>query len=234
VSQAGGRWKHDGPADHPRLFVAVPLDDEAGAAVRSVIEAVRAQPLPPGMRDVRWVRTDGLHLTLAFIGPVEPERVAAVSAAVLDAGGRSEGGTGTLAGAGTFPAHGRPRTIWIGVPEGQSVLAMLAAALEPALAAAGKPRDDRPFRAHLTVARSDGLVAGRLVAGRLADALGDRRIPFRIDRLVLYESITGDGPARYRPVAEVALSGSGSAAPVYHPEGPPTVADPTAGDPGSP
>mgnify|MGYP000361309079 CR=1 FL=1 len=34
-----------------------------------VVDGVRAQPLPTGAHDVRWVRLDGLHLTLRFLGP---------------------------------------------------------------------------------------------------------------------------------------------------------------------
>jgi 2'-5' RNA ligase len=217
VSPGAGRWKHAGPPDHPRLFVAVPLGDEALAAVTDVVGAVRAQPLPAGMRDVRWVRLEGLHLTLTFIGPVEPARVATVDGAVREAVAEARGGTGALAGTGTFPLHGRPRTIWIGVPEGTDVLAGLAARLGPVLHAAGKPPDDRAFQAHLTIARCDGLPAGPLVAGRLAEAMGDRRIPFAIDRVVLFESVTGGGPARYRPLAEVPLELPPETVPVYHP-----------------
>ena len=63
----------------------------------------------------------------------------------------------------------------------------------------------RPFRPHLTLARSDGVRAGSLVADRLAAALGDRTIPFVVDDLGLFESVTGGGPARYVPVTSAPL-----------------------------
>jgi hypothetical protein len=44
------------------------------------------------------------------------------------------------------------------------------------------------------------MAAGPIVAGRLAAAMADRRSRFDLDRLGLYESVTGDGPARYVPV----------------------------------
>ena len=229
-----GRFKHAGPPDHPRLFIAVPLPPAALEAVAEVVEAVRAQPLPPGMRDVRWVRMEGLHLTLSFIGPVDPARVAAVEAALVEAATDAVGGEAILAGTGTFPAGPRPRTIWIDIVEGQEVLQALAARTPRILEVAGKPPDDRPFRAHLTVARSDGLVAGPLVASRLAAAMGDRRIPVAVDRLVLFESVTGGGPARYRNVATAGLGDPRETSSVYHPEGSTTPADPTRGGPGSP
>ena len=99
-----------------RLFVGVPLPQDAAAAVAAIVEDVRAQGLPSGARDVRWVRLDGLHLTLRFLGPSPEERIPATEAAVVSVARAADGPIELeLAGAGTFPPVGRPRTIWIGV-----------------------------------------------------------------------------------------------------------------------
>lgn len=184
-----------------RLFVAVPLPDDAVTEVRQVVESVQRAGLPAGARDVRWVRLDGLHLTLRFLGPtpdalVEPtaEAVRAVAAAIagpIDV---------EFGGAGAFPAVGRPRALWLGISGGAQALAALAAAVEEALAEIGWTPVDRPFRPHLTLARSDGIASGTLVAGRLVASMTDRRIRTTIDHLGLFESVTGGGPARYVPV----------------------------------
>jgi 2'-5' RNA ligase len=200
------------------LFVAVPLTPAAAGEVSEIVEAVRAMPLPAGARDVRWVRLDGLHLTLRFLGPTEPELVEptadAVARAAASASGRFEA---ELAGAGAFPSGRRPRTLWIGVGSGIDELAGLARATDDALAGVGWPREERPFRPHLTLARSDGVSVGPLVAERLAAAMADRRIAWSVESLGLFESITGGGPARYVPVALHRLAGSPSADDgVYH------------------
>ena len=202
-----GRWV-DPFAGIPgrRLFIAVPLDAAAAEAVTGIVDAVRAQPLPAGDRDVRWVRLDGLHLTLRFLGPTTDARIDPATAAMRGVAASTPPATGRFTGTGVFPPGGRPRTLWIGMDDGAMTLDTLARDLNAALESAGWPRDDRPFRAHLTLARSDGIAAGSLVAGRLAAALGDRSIPFAIDRLVLYESVTGGGAARYVPVTEAPLT----------------------------
>lgn len=189
-----------------RLFVAAALPDDAAEAVRTIVDEVRAEPLPEGARDVRWVRLDGLHLTLRFLGPTPDERVEPTADAVrkvaLAAAGPLEV---ELGGTGTFPARGRPRALWIGIATGAEALAGLAAKLDTALANVGWEREVRPFRAHLTLARSDGVAAGALVADRLARVMADRRIAARVVSIGLFESVTGGGPARYVPVASVRL-----------------------------
>lgn len=191
-----------------RLFVAVPLPAEAASEVAAVVDAVRSQGLPAGAHDVRWVRLDGLHLTLRFLGPTPDERVAPTAQAVARAAALTAPIDAELAGAGTFPPGGRPRALWIGVATGADALGDLARRVHGELEAAGWAPDDRPFRAHLTLARSDGIAAGRLVADRLLAAMTGRRIALRIDRLALFESVTGGGPARYVPVAEAGLAGA--------------------------
>jgi 2'-5' RNA ligase len=199
-----------------RLFVALPLPEDATAAITEVVEAVRAQPLPDGAHDVRWVRLDGLHLTLRFLGPTKPAQEGATIAAVERAAVAGAPIAATLGGAGTFPPNGRPRTLWVGITAGVAEIEALARRVGLELAAAGWPNDDRPFRAHLTLARSDGIAVGRLVADRLVEAMADRRIGLPIGRLGLFESVTGGGPARYVPVFEEALGNPDPAAAVYH------------------
>lgn len=214
-----GRWvdPYAGMAGR-RLFVAAPLPDDAAAAVTAIVDEVRGQALPDGLRDVRWVRLDGLHLTLRFLGPTPDARIPPTIEAMRAAALRSSPFRLTIAGAGTFPPGPRPRTLWLGLHEGTTAMAELAATVAEGLAEAGWPADGRAFRPHLTLARSDGLAAGPLVAGRLAEAMAGREIAADIERIGLFESVTGGGPARYVPVEMVTLAGdSAGGESVYHP-----------------
>jgi RNA 2',3'-cyclic 3'-phosphodiesterase len=216
----GYRDRHRAERDLPgqRLFVGVPLPLQAASEIEAVVEGVRAMPLATGARDVRWVRLDGLHLTLRFLGPTLPDRVEATTDAVARAAENAGGPFEIeLAGAGSFPPGRRPRTLWIGLSAGADRLGDLARSTHDALRDAGWPPEERPFRPHLTVARSDGVPAGALVADRLAAAMGERRIQFVVDKLGLFESITGGGPARYVPVALFGLGASpADEGDVYH------------------
>jgi 2'-5' RNA ligase len=190
-----------------RVFIAAPLPQEASAAVVELVERVRSDGVPGGGRDVRWVRLDGLHLTLRFLGPTLEDRVGAARQAVHEAALSGAPFNVTLGGAGSFPSGGRPRALWLGIRDGADDLAALAAAVDRALADRGWPAETRPFRAHLTLARADGVAAGGRIGERLAVAAADMAVPCRIETIGLFESLTGGGPARYEPLEIAALVG---------------------------
>jgi 2'-5' RNA ligase len=204
VPEGRSRWPG---ADLPgrRLFVAVPLPPETTASIAALVDRVRAAGVPGGGRDVRWVRLDGLHLTLRFIGPTLDDRVDAARAAVRTAARSADPFDISIGGAGAFPPSGRPRALWLGLREGVAELAGLARGVDRALADAGWAFDPKPFRAHLTLARSDGIPAGGAIADRLVEAAADLEVRFRASRIGLFESLTGGGPARYEPLETVEL-----------------------------
>jgi 2'-5' RNA ligase len=187
-----------------RLFVAIPIPSHVRESITAVVESVRAAG-DPAVRDVRWVRLDGLHLTLRFLGPTDEDRIAAVADAVDRTARTTEPFDVVIAGGGAFPSVARPRALWLGVAEGATELGATATTLAEALGESGWQRDERPYRPHLTLARSDGVRAGPTVARRLIDAAESVREPFQAESLVLFESISGGGPARYVPLHEMPL-----------------------------
>ena len=194
----------------PRLFIAVPVPAHVEAAITDVVERVRAAATPADGRDVRWVRLDSLHLTLRFLGPTPADRVEATTAATRSAAAASQAFDVVLGRAGAFPNGKRPRALWVDVLHGADELAAVAGRVDGELRDRGWTFDDRPFRAHLTLARADGIRAGATVAARLIEAARDLELRFTADRIILFESHTGGGPARYEPLAAASLAGGPS------------------------
>lgn len=129
-----------------RLFVAL----EIPAAVRENIAALNRElrPLAP---QLKWARTESLHLTLKFIGEGPPAKADAIRAALAEV--RGEGAFELrFCGLGFFPNEKRPRVFWAGM-ETDGRLARLAAEIETKLERLGIPREDRAFIPHLTLAR---------------------------------------------------------------------------------
>lgn len=194
------------PENAYRLFVAIPVPPDALAACRALIDEVRAGPAGRG---ARWVRTENLHLTLRFLGATAPDRVPAVGEVVRGAAlGRTPFRV-RLAGAGAFPSPARPRALWLGIEQGAKELAAIADALEAPLGALGWPPEGRPFRPHLTVARTDAasIPAGAAAAAALIAGADGWQTAFEADQVVLYRSHLRAGPPIYEPVAEAALRG---------------------------
>lgn len=133
-----------------RAFIAIPLSDEMLAALGR-IEAQLCQG--PGGGAGRWVRPEGIHLTLKFLGDV-PEGRLPVIGATLDKVCRAHVPFALhLAGLGCFPNMRRPRVVWAGVEEETGRLERLQAAVERELAREGFPKEARHFTPHLTLAR---------------------------------------------------------------------------------
>lgn len=197
-------------ADHPpsrRVFIAVPLEPGAVAAVAALVDEVRAavDRTLPDERPVRWVRHEGLHLTLRFLGATLDDRRPAIEAALRDAAIGARRFRVRLAGSGAFPSRTRPRVLWVGIDDGADQLRQLAGSVSERLVPLGFPPEARPYAAHLTLARTDGLRSGPPTAAALDEAATGWSTDFMADRVTLFESHTGRGPARYEPLLEVPL-----------------------------
>ncbi len=189
-----------------RIFAATPLADAARERIEELVGTIRAAA-EPGQREVRWVRLDGLHITLRFIGPTLEPRIPEALAAIQAAAREASAFEVALRGAGAFPNHDRPRALWLGIGDGVSGLTDLTASIDRELAERGWPTDARPFRPHLTLARSDGVSSGARTVERLIEAAATLEASWTVDRVILFESVTGGGPARYVPIGEAPLAG---------------------------
>src|SRR5206468_12679155 len=147
-----------------RLFVAVELPDDAQAGLGAAIDLLRAAA---GDGGVRWVRPEGIHETLKFLGGVPDSRVEAIADALRDALVEASIAPfelqpyrfGAFHGGRHMPVDFRGsreayrynlRVVWVGMRGDIEALARLAARVESAIAPLGYPTEKRPFAAHLT------------------------------------------------------------------------------------
>lgn len=160
-----------------RLFVAL-LGSPAA------YDAVAAGLPPAGTTGVpRWSDRSLWHVTVAFIGPYDPEPLRAGIAAAAGTAGPF---VLSFQGTGTFPDRGRPRVFWAGVGGDLATLHALHTAVRDAAGAAGASPDTRAYRPHLTLGLwRPGEPADRDCAPGLADLDGP---PFTVTEIVLYAS----------------------------------------------
>lgn len=193
------------PGDMPRLFVAVPIPSAVADQIGEIVDEVRSALGQRGSR-VRWVQMEGLHVTLRFLGPTPPTGVERV-AAVVDRCAPVIPGPFELhfGGAGTFPVAARPRALWLGIRVGAAALGQLSDALTRELVADGWSLEDRAFRPHLTIARTDGVHAGAEAGDLLIARAAEVDLGFMAERITLYRSHLGHGPARYEVLHSTTL-----------------------------
>jgi 2'-5' RNA ligase len=208
----GGRRQFVRPADDPpgtsRLFVAVPVADEIRAAIREIMEKVAGASIDErAYGQPRWVRVEGLHLTLCFLGATPDERQPALAEALAAAAAGVAPFRIVLSGGGAFPDQHRPRVLWIGISQGAPQLADLVRRMDTSLVPLGWPPEDRPFAPHMTIARTDGVPGADERARRLAEIAEGVSLAWQADRIVLYRSLLGHGPARYEALSTADLAG---------------------------
>ncbi len=133
-----------------RLFIAIPLPEPVLKRLAEVQHRLKGRV---AHRSVRWVRSEGIHLTLKFLGDTTREKVGAIGEALTVVGRNAPGCTVTVEGLGCFPSPRRPRVLWVGVTEPTGRLEALQAAVEEAMTSLGYSPERRGFTPHLTVGR---------------------------------------------------------------------------------
>jgi 2'-5' RNA ligase len=131
-----------------RLFVALDIPEDVRAAIGAIIAKLRGED-----RSARWVRIEGAHVTLKFIGEVSVEKASDIQTALANVPLATPIKM-SFHGLGFFPNERRPRVLWAGIERGAE-LGALAATVETALEPLGIAREKRAFSPHLTLARFD-------------------------------------------------------------------------------
>ncbi len=175
-----------------RAFIALELDTPLREAIGELQARLRLR-----LGGIRLVRPEGIHLTLRFLGDTSPAQVETLRPLLAAAAAACPPADARVAGVGTFPERGSPRVLWLGLDVPPAVFD-LQRACERAARAAGFEREERPFRAHLTLGRwRDRAPRPDLPPTDLG--------PTRLDTLVLFRSDLRPDGAVYTPLARFAL-----------------------------
>jgi len=184
-----------------RCFVAVPLPDGLRSELADVVDVWRRESHAP---DLRWTDAAGWHMTLAFLGLVDSGMVEEILARLVAPASDQAPAALPAGGLGAFPSPRRARVLWYRLTDDAGAANSLAAGIRRALAAV-VPRADEgsPFRPHVTLARAraergadlSGWIAGRATPSGV--------VP--LERVILYRSHLGRGPARYEPLGAVTV-----------------------------
>jgi 2'-5' RNA ligase len=176
-----------------RAFFGLPVPDPQREELAPFI--ARCAQLAP---DFKWTPTENLHLTIRFVGSADRNVVEAVAGGLEGTCAGFEIGLGET---GTFGRGRTARVVWLGLRTGAEEAVALAATVDAACRQAGLAGEDRPFRAHLTLARARSRDGSKLPDLPAAPDVS----PWRAGELVLYSSRLTRSGAIYEPLRIVPL-----------------------------
>lgn len=187
-----------------RLFLGILPPEDVRTAIADRARSVL------GASGMRVYAAADLHLTLVFLGHVDPECARRVAAGMAEAFADAAPLALRVGGTGSFPVGRRERALWAGfepgdrerarledlVARGRRLAARSGVALDPADLA-------RPFTPHLTLARPRG---GESVPAGFASLRFD--VAWVSAEVCLFESVGAGVPGGRYPVrARAALAG---------------------------
>ncbi|MDY6950781.1 MAG: RNA 2',3'-cyclic phosphodiesterase [Thermodesulfobacteriota bacterium] len=186
--------------DKIRTFIAISLPESVRQAMGEAQDRLRKARF-----NVRWVRREGIHLTLKFLGDIDKGKVEKIQAAMESA--TKDLGPFTLLGegVGVFPDFSRPRVIWVGISGEMPLLLDLQRRIDVELKGLGFPKEKRPFKGHLTLGRAKGRLENRKLREALEGLSGFQTASFPVESVVLFQSILRPQGAIYNRLAEARL-----------------------------
>lgn len=188
-----------------RSFLAVELPEELRSSLRKILEELRQCGA-----DVRWVRPEAVHLTLKFLGEIRPEQAEEIRPAVQEVAGRYGPFKMVARGLGCFPRLEKPRVVWVGLEGEKWKLEALQRDVESALMQLGFPKEERPFKPHLTLGRVRSPKARMGLVQKLRTQDGLQVGEFIVESVILFKSELLPSGARYTRLWEERLSLAGA------------------------
>ena len=165
-----------------RAFIAIPIPE----ASKEILNQIQ-QHLRDFKADVRWASIPSVHLTLKFLGEVDPVIIPDLAASLQIEARAFPRISLRLSGIGCFPNSKNPRVIWCGIDGDTEVLSGLQQKVETECLKYGLLQEDRKFHPHLTL--------GRVISNRnlkpLLDSIkigSDLESSFRADHFNIYRS----------------------------------------------
>jgi 2'-5' RNA ligase len=183
-----------------RTFVAIELKAEVKKMLLNFMRKLdRHNP------NIRWVKDQGMHLTLKFIGEITEEKAENIRTALDTLHSKHERFLLKLVGTGTFPPRSRhPRILWIGIEENQELIS-LQNAIESSLEKLSISREKRKFFPHLTLGR---VKSDQNIARVLEELSSNKDTEFgsqEVESITFFRSILKPTGADYKSLMDVQL-----------------------------
>lgn len=181
-----------------RAFIALELTPEVQRQLAHI-----QNELKKSGADVKWVKPDGIHLTLKFLGNISLQLIEEVKKVIEQLAKSYKPLKLKVGRLGAFPKIDYPRVIWVGINQ-QDQLLKLARALEELLLPLGFLREKRLFTPHLTLGRVRS-AHNRNQLKELLSSIAFPQIVMQAEKLILFKSTLTPEGAIYQPLHQAKL-----------------------------
>jgi len=186
-----------------RVFLAIELSSGIRENLYSIQQQLKTT-LPP----INWVRPESIHLTLKFLGYVEPSVVSQLLSAVEPIGKKHKPFSVDVQGLGVFPQVKHPRIFWVGLTGSTQALQDLVFEIDVVLETMGFPPEEKTYHPHLTLARikrENAKVGSALIQTKALES--DQHLgTLNVNGFTLFQSDLDSSGAKYTSLWTVPFS----------------------------
>ncbi len=171
-----------------RLFVAVSLPPSVEDQVELVLAKVARY------QEIKWAPRSQFHITVRFIGDFDEAKLPALEGLLNEAALSFEPFEAEMKGLDGFPNLKHPKILFLSVANGEESFTKLSRLISARIHLLGIGREDKDFRAHLTLGRvREGQNAHKAVQALRESGLA-LGLGWKVDRVSLFQSrLTPEG-----------------------------------------
>ena len=189
-----------GKTERIRAFVALDLDT---TSLRRIVRTADRLRMASGAPAATWTAGDKMHITLKFAGELDAAAAAPIGKALRELAEGKPAPAPCTVKLDAFPKVEHARVIVAELVDASGDITKLAAAVDKLAAKHGVPKEDRPFRPHVTLARlKRPYDARKWLRADVAEAAGECRCV----TLTLYRSELKPEGSVYIPLATFAFA----------------------------
>ncbi|OPY71034.1 MAG: 2',5' RNA ligase family [Syntrophorhabdaceae bacterium PtaU1.Bin034] len=180
-----------------RAFLALEIPEDIIGYLKKVTERLAKRT-----GGVRWVRNEGIHITVKFLGETEDALAESMKDILAPMGELFGPIAARLGGLDAFPSRRSARVIVVKLKEGAEPIQAVFSEIEERLAGIDIEKEKRGLVPHITLGRRR--VPKPFPNG---DPMPIDEKDFVIQNLVLYKSTLTPGGAIYAPIWKIKLGG---------------------------
>jgi len=189
--------------DFIRAFIAMNLPE----SVLQLVQQIQLRLKSMGIR-MTWVAPQNVHLTLKFLGDIEPADIEKIAAAISESAVQLSPLLFSARGIGVFPDLRMPRVLWLGLTGDIFRLMAFQKNLEDRLFDISQglwKREERHFKAHLTVGRIKARIDPALLIQAIRELEQVQSDAFTVDTFHLMQSRLTPSGSIYTTLKQICL-----------------------------